>query len=491
MNIRNILLAYEKDQVDRAKREKRRKNAITIFAFCAAILAGLLLAAMANAQSNVPPVPQAPPVVIEPPPVVEEPDVKPQEKDAYVEARREALEKGQNLVVFVGSPARYIPESTTVSVGMSKFAGYPAKCIIVGNVEGNWKATLDADAIDKQIIAAIKGVQPPADPFDKSNNRDQQSALPDHQEPVGDSSSPWLPEAEQKKVRDMWPDGVTRPKRLRFYKIPKSSQAVASYTGGGPIIRFTHLQVQDDNINLKFPYIGSGGMDWAKAGTWRNVTGMSLPEGAKIATWHEQKPLKNSMKSFQNELSLFWKFPKGTEMFDVLIRRNDDGTEHIFNVRRRTKISDTEWDDGASFLPYVKSEYEEKFTAFHTDRSKRLFSGEKLTYRYRKVAPMEIDKYPFKEQTIAMSDGGHFFPPGFVGTGVSCNKCHSIPSLDNQKGSGQLSGEIADYGGPFLRGMDTVYSWSPADLRYLASHKNDANVSPVTPLDRRWPLEVR
>lgn len=411
-------------------------------------------------------------------------------RETYLEAKSRAVKEGKPFVVFIGVDRRYIRGTVSYGVSEGAFDGYPAKGVLVADASGNLKAELSPSASDAQIASAIKGVtvQQP-DPFEQSNRRGVLKRR------VADDDSPWLPVGEQDKVFAMWPQGVPRPETLKFYSLPKASQAVAALNtpgkdGGPPIIMFTHHTESVSNINHQFPYIGSGGMDWAEKGTWRNITGLSIPEGKKIKVWKDWKPL-NVGNNFQEERALFWSFPTGTEAFDVLIRKNKDGSEHIFTVRKRTKVSETAWDDGVSYFPDVAGGEEMKEATDHTARTKRLFGGRLIQYRYRKVEPLQAGKrYPFKEQLTAVSDGGHFMPPGFMGTGVSCNKCHSIPSLPNQKGTGSLSGEIADYGGPLLRGMDTIYSWMPVRTDYIASSVREAD-NPVTPLDYRWPIEVK
>jgi hypothetical protein len=393
--------------------------------------------------------------------------------ETYSQAQVRAIEEKLPLVVYVGVPRRNI--RSTIASSSQGFPGYPAQCIIVSNTDGSWRATLPATATDDEIHNG-RMVSQPARPFDSR--------------PTADDNGPWLPVGEQKAVKDMWPEGVPFPSTLKFYRLPKASQVVAAYQSQVvPIIRFTGIKGDADNINREFPYTTSGGMDYAEPGTWRNVTGLAIPEGKKIEAWRQFKPLHNG-SNYQDESALFWQFPKGTEVFDVLIRKNKDGSEHIFTVRKRTKVEDSKWDDGSSFFPDVDGEEQKQMLVSDSPRTRRLL-GSALGFRFRQVPKIETAKVKFKETDprLAMTDGGHFFPPGFKGTPVSCNKCHSIPSLDNQKGRGELSGEIAAYGGPMLRGMDSVYSWYPTRADLLAVSSNDANPPAVTPIDYRWPVK--
>jgi hypothetical protein len=408
---------------------------------------------------------------------VEKENVKPK-TETYDEAMATANNLRLRVVVSVGVQVRNIDSAKCVAVADSSFKGYPAKCVIVSNTDGSWRATLPATATDDDILTCEqqRTVSRPASPFD---NR-----------PAADDNGPWLPVGEQKAVRDMWPEGVPFPSTLKFYRLPKASQVVAAYQSQVvPIIRFTGIKGDADNINREFPYTTSGGMDYAEPGTWRNVTGLAIPEGKRIEAWRQFKPLHNG-SNYQDESALFWQFPKGTEVFDVLIRKNKDGSEHIFTVRKRTKVESDKWDDGSSFFPDVDGEEQKQLLTSDSPRTKRLL-GSALGFRFRQVPKIETTKVKFKEtdSRLAMTDGGHFFPPGFKGTPVSCNKCHSIPSLDNQKGRGELSGEIAAYGGPMLRGMDSVYSWYPTRADMLAVSSNDANPPAVTPIDYRWPVK--
>jgi hypothetical protein len=172
-------------------------------------------------------------------------------------------------------------------------------------------------------------------------------------------------------------------------------------------------------------------------------------------------------------------------MFDVLARKNDDGSEHIFNVRRRIKLA-SGWDDGASFFPDVKAGEIETSYSNGSERSRRVLGVPRITYRFAVVEKLSERKIKFKEAdetTIAMNDGGHFFPPGFKGSGMSCNKCH---------GGGVHESKI--YGGPLLRGKDTVFSWHPVPESMVvggeALEPRLFHAVHTPGVDTRWPLEL-
>lgn len=92
-------------------------------------------------------------------------------EESYSEAQARANRGKLPLVVFVGKQLRDVAGAVTVALAVSVLADYPDRCIIVSDREGYWKATLPADATDKQIADAVKGVSQSASPFDKSNRR--------------------------------------------------------------------------------------------------------------------------------------------------------------------------------------------------------------------------------------------------------------------------------------------------------------------------------
>lgn len=431
--------------------------------------------AIAQAQASY----QAP-AVVKPSPTPTPIKPEPSSKSPYMIALNSALENDKLLLIYVGGPLTN--RAGSVSVQVSRLEGYPVKCLVLSiplNGEMVWKATLPLDATNAQIDKAFKGVSQPADPFGDpfsgSNKRLARRTADD---------SPWLAVSEQKKVRDMWPDGVPLPDTLKFYKLAPASQSVAAfgYPGAGNNHRFVPPSIGDENPNREFPWIGSGGMDHARKGTWRNVTGMSIPNGTNIEAWRAPMEVKNSFGSIQHEVAVHWQFPSGTQMFDVLIRKNDDGTEHIFNIRRRVK-GDTGWDDGASFLPDIDTDSISTFEVSGTSRTKRVLGVSLI--KHRVVTVNEIKAKPkFKEAneaTVAMNDGGHYFPQGFIGAGMSCNKCHN----------GAVH-ESKDYGGPLLRGKDTVFSWYPIRTNLVIDSvglpTSVADAAYVPAMDNRWPL---
>lgn len=316
---------------------------------------------------------------------------------------------------------------------------------------------------------AVRTVSQPATPFSG------QSSLVVHQADA-DDSGPWLSVGEHRKLWDMWPAGMTYPKGIGFYKLTPVSQSVDRLSLDGsplnliPRRPFVPMSSGAENVNREFPYRGSGGLDWAKPGTWRNATGLLIPDGKKINVWEGPKVVTTSSGSKQSELALHWSFPDGTQMFDVLIRKNADGSEHIFTIRKREKLSNGKWTDGVSFFPDVQTTKESLYATAGTKRT-RVIGVEKVSYRVASVAPIS-GKPKFIESRIAMEDGGHFFPPGFLGAGISCNKCH-VASMANEE---------APYSGPMLRGMDSVFSWHPIDVRTMGQDKPG--------IDHRWPIRV-
>ncbi len=116
-------------------------------------------------------------------------------------------------------------------------------------------------------------------------------------------------------------------------------------------------------------------------------------------------------------------------------------------------------------------------------RTKDVLGVRRIAYRLFEVDRVDR-RTQFKEvgdPSIAMNDGGHFFPPGFKGAGMSCNKCHN----------GAVH-EARLYGGPLLRGKDTVFSWYPVEPAMVVEGDS---LSPdvfaavhVPSIDFRWPL---
>jgi hypothetical protein len=427
----------------------------------AAAAIAIAKASIKKEQLNVKPTPKADDV----PPF-------PKYESVYMNVMDSAAQQNRHAVIFVGHKGTVLNRdigTRLVGGSVDSLEGFPAKCVVVCEPNGkgwmNWKATLPADATDKQIADAVKGVTPTQDPFDKSVKRDRRRA-------DGDSSSPWSPQSEQDYIRKLWPEGVEFPDTLKFYSLPKASQRIAT-TNDRPSRGFHLLRRGEQNINLEFPYVTSGGMDQAEVGAWRNVTGLAIPEGGKIKVWAQRTPILNSFGSYQQEEMLFWKFPSGTQAYDVLIRKNDDGSEHIFTIRVRER-DDKGWDSGLSYFPSVEVGETQSYVTAGNTRTRDVIGVEKVVYKVAEVKPLDRKRYLFKPRNTAISDDGHFFPKGFKGTGLSCTQCH-VKGMMN---------EASPYAGPALRGQDSVFSFFPTRV-------DSIDTDYYTPrIDHRWPLEI-
>ncbi len=410
----------------------------------------------------------------------------------YPDLRKQVMTGPLPGALFVGIDPRKV---NGVVVGMDdpkEGWGVGVYVMVQGEDGFTYCHCLPASASDADICkwAAVKPasapervVQPSAVPFD--NRKPSLLSAGDLPAPADANryaTGPWLPQAEQEKVKALWPEGVPFPDTLKFYKLRPASQRVASFNSPGQNNnrRFVVPTVGAENANRDFPWIGSGGMDWAKPGTWRNVTGMALPRGSKIQWWLAQMPLKNSFGNIQMEGAMHWEFPTGTQMFDVLVRKNDDGTEHVFTVRRRVKEAKG-WDDGTSYFPDVAVKEHASYKSAGNHRTKNVLGVEEITYRVGLLGKLRPERVKFKESTTQLTDEGHFFPPGFKGTGMTCNKCHNGGAHESK-----------DYGGPLLRGKDTVFSWYPVSEQVVGVAESFTGNADFTPtVDSRWPLEYK
>src|SRR5260370_31627370 len=156
----------------------------------------------------------------------------------------------------------------------------------------------------------------------------QPSAAPD----VDDG--PWLPSAEQKALRKLWPKSVPFPAQLRFYKIAPAGQHLVILNGLD--YRGVHAADYDFpsvNPNRIFPWQHSGGMHAVDANIWRNATAVALPPGGEVEYWLELtdagavRPLPR----------LTWAFPDGTLFADMLLLTTAAG-ERCFELGTRRQV---------------------------------------------------------------------------------------------------------------------------------------------------------
>lgn len=261
--------------------------------------------------------------------------------------------------------------------------------------------------------------------------------------------TPWLSQAEHKKLLALIPKGVPVGKNLKFYKLRSVYQKM--YTMNNGQSRINEITPIDDVD----PWRVSGGMHHVEQKEWRNVTGLDLP--GKIEYWQED----TDVRAFALVPKWRWQFPKGTLAYDILLRVKD-GKEHIFEVRIQEKLADG-WDDGAIYRPKVSIEKAERNTWTWEIASEGL-KGASATY----TTKIDAKSAFVPTRTLAIDDGD-FTPPGYVGTGMSCNSCHS------------RVGQLYDVPGRIYRearrGDDGRFSWHP--------------FSDSGGIDDRWPLKAR
>jgi hypothetical protein len=263
-----------------------------------------------------------------------------------------------------------------------------------------------------------------------------------------DDNGPWLPKAEQKKVLDMMPKGVPVGKNLKFYQCEPVYQNMFTMDNGRS--RFNVITPVTDVD----PWRVSGGMHFSKQKDWRNVTGLDLPD--KIVYWQED----TDVRAFSLVPKWRWQFPKGTLAYDVLIRIKD-GKEHIFEVRIHEKEEDG-WDAGTVYRPEASTDKAEK-KAWTWAFSKEGLDAYAVVH-HGKIDPKA--KFVRTRQLVVDDD---FTPPDYVGTGMTCNSCHS------------RVGELYDVPGRIYRearrGDDGRFSWHP--------FSDSGNI------DERWPVKRR
>jgi hypothetical protein len=264
-----------------------------------------------------------------------------------------------------------------------------------------------------------------------------------------DDEGPWLHKADQKKLLALMPEGVPIGKNLKFYKLRQVYQKMYTMNNGrskfNDITPFTDVD----------PWRASGGMHHVDRKEWRNVTGLDLP--GKIAYWQED----TDVRAFALVPKWRWQFPTGTLAYDVLLRVKD-GKEHIFEVRVHEK-RESDWDEGTIYRPKASTDKAERNT-WSWEFSSVDLKASSVTYTTK------IDrKAKFVPTRTVVIDDGDFTPPNYVGTGMSCNTCHS------------RVGELYDVPGQIYRearrGDDGRFSWHP--------------FGESGEIDQRWPLSAK
>ena len=272
--------------------------------------------------------------------------------------------------------------------------------------------------------------------------------------------APWLPEAEQQKLKAMLPEGVPFSDTAKFYKLPQVFQAMDAVGAQGEVPRTRLLFV--DNDVVEHPWKVSGGMHFVDTRHWRNATALDLGD-KKIETWHEQVDAGAPVRTWKR----FWKFPEGALAYDVLIRKWPLDEERVFEVRIHERLKDG-WGNARTFRPDVPAVGEKKPWTWEfnptlvfanlTESRVNIKARAEVTH----VEPI-LRAAKFVDRKEVLNDDGYLIPPDYAGAGASCAACHSK----------NLVGQRTGYG-TSIRGGDGRFTWHPWDT--------NGN------LDRRWPL---
>src|SRR3990167_3662954 len=183
---------------------------------------------------------------------------------------------------------------------------------IRANGYGDW---LPVTASDQQIRLSLgSAVSRPAVPFEGGR-----------QTADGDDG-PWLPRAEQARVKAMWPKNVKFPQGLLFYDLPRRYQQLYTMSGGRD--RIMSVQPLEDG-SLDFEL--SGGMAHIPASGWNSVKGLAVPTGKRIRVHKEDA----DVRAYADVPRWRWTFPVGTVAVDALFA---DGK--AFEIRTQTKGAD-------------------------------------------------------------------------------------------------------------------------------------------------------
>lgn len=154
--------------------------------------------------------------------------------------------------------------------------------------------------------------------------REAVQALPVPFEPpakptVDDSEGPWLPRAEQVRVKAMWPKGVEFPSGLLFYDLPRRYQSLFTMNNGRSRLNVP-TELEDGSLGFhandgSFTDLQvSGGMAHIPASGWNSVKGLAVPTGKLIRIWSEDA----DVRAFAEVPRWRWTFPVGTVAVDAL-----------------------------------------------------------------------------------------------------------------------------------------------------------------------------
>lgn len=240
-------------------------------------------------QPQAPTIPQSPPMAEE----------KPVES-AYAMAARRAREEKVPLVVFVGAERRDVAGHATVAVSTEYFnsEGYPSKCVIVSDKNGNHRFTLSADATDAQIRGEVSRM---AIPFSKRSGVLGRRATAD------DDLSGYGP----------WPKEVEKIKGLKRY-VPATMTQMTFNKG---VIQAVPIR------KLEPKWHQSGGMEGIEG--WRSDLYKFVPQA--VDTKRSWVPVFNGSND-QLEHAFTRSYPDGTTFLDVL-----STGDKVFEVRQARK----------------------------------------------------------------------------------------------------------------------------------------------------------
>jgi len=271
------------------------------------------------------------------------------------------------------------------------------------------------------------------------------------------AQEPWLPENDQAYIKKLLTNAkVPVPETLLFYKLPQVYQEMYSMSSR-PYNDITPIREEID------PWLSSGGLHHVDRKYWRNVTGIAIPKGKSIAYWQEYVDVRAFVPVHKHR----WSFPEGTLAYDVLLRVNGKEAERLFEVRVQEK-RDTDWDSGTAYRPKLsevkldvkKWKYEWAFS--------NGMEAESIVNTIDSFGNNGVNEFGISTK-LFVDDDHKVTPPKYVGTGMTCNACHSQAGTINNR-AGQIYKRAR-------HGDDGRFSWHPFDS--------------YGRVDTRWPINGR
>jgi hypothetical protein len=141
-------------------------------------------------------------------------------------------------------------------------------------------------------------------------------------------------EAEQRRLKKMWPKELDFPQGLKFYKPARHAQRISITNNRDTVLPWPTWEddaLWGQNPNRLFPFAVAGGLH--NVSGWKSTLGVKIPKEGKIVVWKQRvladtTPLVKVCWQFEGDFAFYDLLTKHGQAFEVRLQEKRHGKWH-------------------------------------------------------------------------------------------------------------------------------------------------------------------